>query len=70
MLQLCPSLAKILINTYRNDVNMFISNETLFSSEGTTQGDPLAMAMYAISTIPLIMMKLKYGMRSFPPVLF
>ena len=49
------SLAKILINTYRNDVNMFISNETLFSSDGTTQDDPLAMAMYAISTIPLIM---------------
>ena len=26
----------------------------LFSHEGTTQGNPLAMAMYAISTMPVI----------------
>ena len=51
---LCPSLATILINTYRSDINLFIENDTTFSSEGVTQGDPLAMAMYAISTIPLI----------------
>ena len=51
---LCPSLATILINTYRSDVNLFIENDTILSSEGVTQGDPLAMAMYAISTIPLI----------------
>ena len=51
---LCPSLATILINTYRSDVNLFIENDTIFSSEGVTEGDPLAMAMYAISTIPLI----------------
>ena len=50
----CPSLATILINTYRSKSELFINGETILSREGTTQGDPLAMAMYAISTIPLI----------------
>ena len=51
---LCPPLAKILVNTYREDVRLFIDGETLLSQEGTTQGDPLAMAMYAIAVNPLI----------------
>ena len=51
---LCPPLAKILINTYRKEVPLFIDGHHIFSSEGTTQGDPLAMAMYSISAIPLI----------------
>jgi len=51
---LCPALATVLINTYRADVPLFIGGKHLLSSEGTTQGDPLAMAMYAISVIPLI----------------
>ena len=50
----CPPLAKVLINTYRLDPQLFIDGETLLSREGTTQGDPLAMAMYAIATVPLI----------------
>ena len=50
----CPPLAKILINTYRLDPLLFIDGETLLSREGTTQGDPLAMAMYSIATVPLI----------------
>ena len=51
---LCPALATVLINTYRADIPLYIDGKHLFSSEGTTQGDPLAMAMYAISVIPLI----------------
>ena len=50
----CPSFSTALINTYRSDVNLYIGGETLLSEEGTTQGDPLAMPMYALGTIPLI----------------
>ena len=53
-LHLRPSLATVLINTYRSDPPLFIEGETIMSKEGTTQGDPLAMAMYAIGTLPLI----------------
>ena len=51
---LCPPLATILINTYRSPTDLFVDGDTLFSQEGTTQGDPLAMPMYALATIPLI----------------
>ena len=51
---LCPSLAPVLTNTYRSDVQLHIDGETLYSCEGTTQGDPLAMAMYAIGILPLV----------------
>ena len=50
----CPALAPILINTYREPVSLFVNGETLLSTEGTTQGDPLGMAMYAIGVQPLI----------------
>ena len=51
--QLCPPLSKILTNTYRDDIDLFIDGETIYS-QGTTQGDLLAMAMYAIAITPLI----------------
>ena len=51
---LCPPLAKIVVNTYRNNAPLFIDGEVIPSQEGTTQGDPLAMCIYAIATIPLI----------------
>uniref|UniRef100_A0A1X7SU22 Reverse transcriptase domain-containing protein n=1 Tax=Amphimedon queenslandica TaxID=400682 RepID=A0A1X7SU22_AMPQE len=54
ILTICPAFARIIINTYRADTNLFIGGQTIFSSEGTTQGDPLAMSMYALATVPLI----------------
>ena len=51
--QLCPSFAPILINTYRSAAALYIGGDTLLSEEGTTQGDPLAMPMYALATLPL-----------------
>ena len=50
----CPALSHILINTYRNNSQLFVDGKCILSKEGTTQGDPLAMAMYAIGTQPLI----------------
>ena len=53
-LRMCPSIAPALINCYCNDAYLFVVGEVISSSEGMTQGDPLAMAMFAIATIPLI----------------
>ena len=51
---LCPALSKVLIHTYRQYIPLFIDGESILSKEGTTQGDPLAMAMYAVAITPLI----------------
>ena len=51
---LCPLVATVLTNTYRDATQLFIDNETLFSCEGTMQSDPLAMVTYAIGILPLV----------------
>ena len=51
---LCPTLANILVNTYREPSELFVDGQFIWSQEGTTQGDPLAMSLYALATIPLI----------------
>ena len=50
----CPALAPILINTYKEPVSLFVNGKTLLSTKGTTQGNPLGMAMYASGVHPLI----------------
>ncbi|XP_050739099.1 uncharacterized protein LOC127009782 [Eriocheir sinensis] len=49
----CPSLAMYVENTYTYPTDLYINSHSgkvkvLKSSEGTTQGDPIAMAMYAL----------------------
>jgi len=51
---LCPSLAVVATNMYRNAADMHIEGEIIQSSEGTTQGDPLSMSIYGIAILPLI----------------
>ena len=52
---LCPPFSRVLINAYRNPVRMVVPGDgEIASCEGITQGDPLAMAMYALAITPLI----------------
>ena len=51
----CPPLATIAINFYRTSSRLFVTGGMeLSSEEGTAQGCPLSMALYAISVVPLI----------------
>ena len=54
----CPVMKYILINFYRSPSRIFMNGEggscELLSQQPTTQGCPLAMAMYAIALSPLL----------------
>ena len=46
--RVCPALSTILINTYRMNVEMLFDEESIWSCEGTTQCNLLAMPMFAV----------------------
>ena len=52
--KLCPSLSQAIRNSYSTPSDLYIKRSTVKSQEGTTQGDPLAMAMHGIAILPLI----------------
>ena len=54
LLSVCPSIATAVVNCYREPSILYIDGERLYSQEGTTQGDPLSMPVYALATLPLI----------------
>jgi len=51
----CPAAGQIFRNTYQENISLFVAGGySLSSREGTCQGDPLAMAYYALAMMPLI----------------
>ena len=54
MQYVCPILKHVVINFYRQPSRIFVLGGCeILSREGTTQGCPLAMAMYALALTPL-----------------
>ena len=52
---ICPSISTYVENCYQTSSRLFVIGGTeLESEEGTTQGNHIAMFVYAIATIPLI----------------
>ena len=52
---LCPVIAIYAINTYRQSARLFVTGgKEIASAEGKTQGNLLAMGLYALSIQPLI----------------
>ena len=52
---LCPEFAVYIRNCYTKPARLFVTGgKEISSNEGTTQGDPIAMAMYALGILPLL----------------
>ena len=61
VMSLCPSLAKLLINCYRESSDLYIDGEVIQSQKGATQGDPLSMLQTPYNKYGMLMMELPWG---------
>jgi len=52
---ICPPIAPFLSNLYRKSSSLYVGGEVLTSQEGTTQGCPACMILYAIGILPLML---------------
>eukprot|EP00116_Pleurobrachia_bachei_P006387 sb/3466649/ len=51
---LCPEFGPVAVNMYRQSSRLFVDGSEVASREGFTQGDNLAMALFAIATLPIL----------------
>ena len=60
ILSTCPAISTFVTNCYTTPARVFVIGGTeIRSNEGSTQGDPVAMAIYAIGITPLIIMMIE-----------
>ena len=53
--RVCPVAGQVFANCYSAAISLYMEDdEKILSVEGTCQGDPLAMAFYALATQPLV----------------
>ena len=61
---ICPSIARYVKNCYSINSRLFIiGGGEIQSREGTAQGDPAALVIYAVAIIPLILMLVEIRMQ-------
>ena len=49
-----PALFNAVKNSYSSALPLYVNGKTLWSEEGSTKGDPLAMCMYGVAILPQI----------------
>lgn len=51
---ICPPFSTLFMHIYRKPAPLYVNGDVIYTNEGTTHGDPLAIPFYALATLPLV----------------